>query len=388
MKRPSGFTLIEVLVTVAIVAVLAAVGSFAYGRYVIKARVTEGLEFADAARLRVEVRLATGGGLERIDLLDKPVDMMTGLTWEPAAAPSTGTSTGNAPVGYILATMKIPGLGGDKKVNVLALQRLANGTWLCVSAAQVEKKDALNGLDALPESYLPATCQGAPMSAPKLASATPTTCSSGQDIVSLPTGPSCVPQCAAGQVRNSANPTQCQTNPATIATPVTPATPPTASTAPVTPATPPTASTAPVTPTAPPAKPTAPGGAPPEGTALRPGDAAKQDLQCHVCDPGMPEVCDQVTVQATCTYPNNFCVTIVDNNQDGTRSVTRRCGNFADDTYREWYQGTSDDDKCRERIDIEQQQVDFKCTFTCEKANCNQSGGSLRPPADALYQPM
>ncbi len=273
--------------------------------------------------------------------------MMTGLTWKiPAAAP--GTSTGNAPVGYILASMNLPGLG---KKNVLALQRLANGTWLCVSADQVGEKDALA------ERFLPSTCLGAAMSAPKLASATPT-CPPGQEMVSLPTGASCTPQCAAGQIRNSANPTQCKPDPATIATPVVPVAPatqpatPTASTAPVTPATPPTASTAPVTPAAPPAKPTAPGGAPPEGTALRPGDAAKQDLQCHVCDPNAPpDLCELVTVQATCTYPNNFCVTIVENHQDGTKNVTRRCGNFVDDTYKRWYQGTSDDDKCRERID-------------------------------------
>lgn len=383
MKRPSGFTLIEVLVTVAIVAILAAIGGFAYHYYVIKARVVEGLEFADAARLRVDIPLATGSGLEdKADLLGAGrVDMMTGLTWvkTPAAAP--GASTGNTPVGYILATMKIPGLGGDKEVNVLALQRLANGTWLCVSAAQVGAQNALA------ESYLPSTCQGAAMSAPKLASATPT-CPPGQEMVSLPTGASCTPQCAAGQIRNSANPTQCQPGPTTIATPVAPATPPTTPTAPVTPATPPTASTAPVTPATPPAAPTAPGGVPPEGTALRPGDAAKQDLQCHVCDPNAPpEVCELVTVQATCTYPNNFCVTIVENNQDGTKNVTRRCGNFTDDVRKEWWQGTSDDDKCRERIDVEQH-TDFRCTFTCEKANCNQSGGSLRPPEDALWKDM
>ncbi|MBK8538047.1 MAG: pilin [Candidatus Competibacteraceae bacterium] len=381
MKKPSGFTLIEVLVTVAIIAILAAIGGLAYGYYVIKARVVEGLEFADAARLRVDIPLATVGGLKNTDLLDaggKPVDMMTGLDWRntPAAAP--GASTGNAPVGYILAAMDLPGFG---KKNVLALQRLANGTWLCVSAAQVGAKDALA------ERFLPSTCLGAAMSAPKLASATPT-CPPGQEMVSLPTGASCTPQCAAGQIRNSANPTQCRPDPATIATPVAPAAPPTAATAPVTPAAPPTTLTAPVTPATPPAAPTAAGGAPPGGTAIRPGDAAKQDLQCHVYDPNAPpDLCELVTVQATCTYPNNFCVTIVENHQDGTKNVTRRCGNFADDTYMEWYHGTSDDDKCRERIDVEQH-VDFKCTFTCEKANCNQSGGSLRPPEDALWREM
>ena len=90
-----------------------------------------------------------------------------------------------------------------------------------------------------------------------------------------------------------------------------------------------------------------------------------------------------VTVETTCTAPNNFCFTFIDNHEDGTKTVQRSCGNFAR-AYREWWQGTSDDDKCRERIDVEQK-LDFTCTFACEKDNCNQSGRSLRPDDDALY---
>jgi hypothetical protein len=102
-----------------------------------------------------------------------------------------------------------------------------------------------------------------------------------------------------------------------------------------------------------------------------------------VCDPALPELCELVTVETTCTAPNNFCFTFIDNHADGTKTVQRSCGNF-ERAYREWWQGTSDDDKCRERIDIEQH-LDFTCTFACEKDNCNQSGRSLRPADDELY---
>ncbi|MEI6416080.1 MAG: prepilin-type N-terminal cleavage/methylation domain-containing protein, partial [Pseudomonadota bacterium] len=255
MKRKLGFTLVEILVAVALVAVLAAVGGLSYQYYVIKARVTEALEFADAARLRVDVPLAVGGVIDPNLLPGGKVGMMAELKWRntPTAAP--GTSTGKTPLGYILATMNLPGLGD--KVPVLALQRLADGTWLCVSAAQVGEKDALA------ESYLPSTCRGVAMAAPKSATPAPT-CPPGQELVTLPTGASCTPQCAAGQTRNSANPTQCKQDPST-ATPVTP----------VVPVAKPTAPVVPVTPAAPPA---APGGAPPGGTAIRPGDAARKDL--------------------------------------------------------------------------------------------------------------
>jgi hypothetical protein len=97
----------------------------------------------------------------------------------------------------------------------------------------------------------------------------------------------------------------------------------------------------------------------------------------------MPELCEQITVETTCTAPNNFCFTFVDNHADGSKSVSRSCGNFQR-AWTEWYQGTSDDDKCRERVDLTTT-FGFTCTFACEKDNCNQSGRSLRPEDDSLY---
>jgi type IV pilus assembly protein PilA len=367
------------MITLIIVGVLAAIGIPAYQDYVLRSRLVQAFEFADAARTSV-----------MIDTLDGPVpktdhrymnldptrsNALVDLSWFKGKDAS-GIK------GYLLATVALKGDEAKDLVKAFALEWRDNGDWYCVPGG----KYGGNKAQPMDEKYLPAMCRegsGTALGTTKPPTAAAPTCPPGQDVVTLTSAgkshDACTPKCAAGQTRDAANPTQC-INSLVPNVPVALVQPEQSATNSVATGKPDAAASV----SAPAAKPpAAAAAAAPAGTGRRPGAAGQAPIQCHVCDPALPELCELVTVETTCTAPNNFCFTFVDNHADGTKTVQRSCGNF-ERAYREWWQGTSDDDKCRERIDIEQH-LDFTCTFACEKPNCNQSGASLRPADDALY---
>ncbi|WP_256259129.1 pilin, partial [Burkholderia ubonensis] len=62
-RRPAGFTLIELMIVLAIVGVVAAYAIPAYQDYLARSRVGEGLALASSARLAVADNAASGAGL-------------------------------------------------------------------------------------------------------------------------------------------------------------------------------------------------------------------------------------------------------------------------------------------------------------------------------------
>jgi type IV pilus assembly protein PilA len=142
MKNQQGFTLIELMIVVAIIGILAAIAIPAYQDYTIRAQVSEGLNLSGAAKAAVTEYYQDQGAF-------------------PADNATAGLEAANAILGKYVTGVAVSGLGvitvtygADANVNILGatltmtpLDNTGSVSWTCAAGA------------ILVDKWLPAACR-------------------------------------------------------------------------------------------------------------------------------------------------------------------------------------------------------------------------------------
>jgi type IV pilus assembly protein PilA len=128
-----GFTLIELMIVVAIIGILAAIALPAYQDYVVRSRVSEAMVFADAAKVTVADNAAGGYAFDKGWTAPAATENLTSVAIDAANGTITLTTTAKAGGGTVTF---VPSAGGALVAGTIPGDRIA---WNCTGGGLAPK---------------------------------------------------------------------------------------------------------------------------------------------------------------------------------------------------------------------------------------------------------
>lgn len=143
VKVQQGFTLIELMIVVAIIGILAAVAIPAYQDYIGRAQMAEPLAFGGAAKTPIEEFITTNGAFPGQSSLAAMVNVARANSIASVTSNPGATSNGN-----FQFTLSSTGLNASLSGQTVRFTRDVSGVWTCTVAS------------AVPSSLRPGGCTG------------------------------------------------------------------------------------------------------------------------------------------------------------------------------------------------------------------------------------
>ena len=148
MKQQKGFTLIELMIVIAIIGILAAIAIPAYQDYTIRSKVSEGLNLAGAAKLAVAETYDSKGGMPTQGNISYGLPQAASIAGNYVLSVAAAATTGIITITYNTNVGGNP--SANDRVIVLSPDTSSIGAmgWTCGG-----------GATNMPNKYLPATCR-------------------------------------------------------------------------------------------------------------------------------------------------------------------------------------------------------------------------------------